>query len=858
MNNSTTHQDAGQVLLAFLQKSFQTSQVTGNSVLAGLAVGLGGSLLLFVGFCLVRPHNARVYAPKPAPSPVLSAHPTAWLRRIFAPGDRELADALGLDAVVYLQFVALCRNVFVVGTVLAGAVVVPINIVYNLHAVNSAGAATPARSDYFFLTTPTLLRGAPMGAHVAVTWAIDFVACWFVWTHTARVVALRQRRMRQAARAGTLYMRIVMVTEIPRRYMSDTGLARLVAKAAAFQLSCSAADIVTSIESVWVGRDVTKLAQLAYKHDGIVFRLEKILAKYLRDPDNLPLHRPIYKTAGGAKVDAIDHFFTKLNRVERQLVDAQRAVDANRCLPYGFICFRSAKACHEFARTMEKRRRGHLYPELASRPEDIIWDNIVLTRVERHSKQVWGDFLFVCLVVGWIVPNAFMGTFLSQLSRMGVLWPAFGRFTDAYPVAFSLLQGALSPAVTALVFLILPMLMRRLIQWQGKVTRHEREVDVTKRLYTFFVFNNLFVFTTFSIVWGVVTTVLTLRGEQDSQLSLHQVFAQLDLAEQVAQAVLGASSFWVMYVLRVNLGAVLDLLQLTTLVYQEFQRRFRSPTPRETAEWESAERRFNFASYYNWLLFYATIGFAFAVVQPLVLPVLAIYFGLDVIYKRYSLLYVFTTKAESDGKYWPFLVNALLFAVGFGNVAVLSIIWVQGGWRITIWLTPLLPLLLVFKVILWRVFHDIFHYYEGETTEELPRNSVQGPSGESSCETVNIDGASLDKGPGGKKSFSSLTSSRSITTASTFTNSTDSEPSLAKKYENPALTHQLLTPTVFSKAETALVAAGLFDGRAYDVRVDFVDAETHRVTGRFEHHNEFRDVDLRSVRSCGSITSLQR
>ena len=46
-----------------------------------------------------------------------------------------------------------------------------------------------------------------------------------------------------------------------------------------------------------------------------------------------------------------------------------------------------------------------------------------------------------------------MGTFLSQLSRMGVLWPAFGRFIDAYPVAFSLLQGALSPAVTALVFL---------------------------------------------------------------------------------------------------------------------------------------------------------------------------------------------------------------------------------------------------------------------------------------------------------------------------------------------------------------------------------------------------------------------
>jgi hypothetical protein len=858
MSNSTTQQDAGQVLLAFLQKSFQTSQVTGNSVLAGIAVGLGGSLLLFVGFCLVRPHNSRVYAPKLAPSPVLSAHPTAWLRRIFAPGDTELADALGLDAVVYLQFAALCRNFFLVGTVLAGAVVVPINIVYNLHAVNSAGTALPARSDYFFLTTPTLLRGAPMSAHVAVTWALDFAACWFVWVHTARIVALRQRRMRQAARAGTFYMRTVIVTEIPRPYMSDAGLARLVAKAATFKMSGSADAIASSIESVRVGRDVTELARLTHKHDEIVFRLEKILAKYLRDPNNLPLHRPVYKTAGGAKVDAIDHFFTKQNRVERQLVDARRAVDENRCLPYGFILFRSVKACHEFARTMEKKRRGQLYSELASRPEDIIWDNIVLTRVERNSKQLWGDFLFVCLVVGWIVPNAFMGTFLSQLSRMGVLWPAFGRFIVAYPVAFSLLQGALSPAVTAMVFLILPMLMRRLIQWQGKVTRHEREVDVTKRLYIFFVFNNLFIFTTFSIVWGVVTTVLTLRREQSSRLSLGEVFAQLGLAEQIAQAVLGVSSFWIMYVLRVNLGAVLDLLQLTTLMYPEFQRRFRSPTPRETAEWESAERRFDFASYYNWLLFYATIGFAFAVVQPLVLPVLAMYFGLDVIYKRYLLLYVFTTKAESDGQYWPFLASATLFAVGFGNVAVLSIIWVQGGWRTMIWLTPLLPFLLAFKMILWRAFHNRFHYYEDETSEEISGNDAPGPCSQSSLEIVTIDEDSLNNSPGSKKTFTSFTSSRSITTASTVTTNTGSEHSLAKKYENPALAHRLLTPTVFSEAEAALVSTRPFDGRAYDVRVDFVNAETYRVTGRFEHHNEFCDVNLHSLCSNRSMASLWR
>lgn len=854
MTNSTApnQQDTGQILLAFLQQSFQVSEVTGNSVLAGLAVGLGGSLLLFIIFCLVRPHSTHVYAPKPSSWPVLSTHPTAWLRQMLEPNDTVLADILGLDAAVYLQFATLCRNIFLMGTVIAGSVIIPINIVYNLRAVSSAGAAAQARRDYFFLTTPTLLRGKTMSAHVAVTWALDFVVCGLVWIHTARVVKLRQRQMRQAAGIDALYMRTLMVTEIPRRYMSDGGLVKMVARAVSAEASGNAAAaVVNSIESVRVGRDVKEIARLARKHDEIVFQLEKILSKYLRNPEHLPLRRPVHKTANGAKVDAIDHFFAKLNRVEKKVIEGRSAVDTNRCLPYGFISFNNAEACHEFARNMAKKRRGQLFVTLASRPKDIIWDNIVLTRVERNSKQLWGDFLFLCLVVGWIVPNAFMGTFLTQLSRLGVLWPAFGRFIVAHPVIFSLLQGALSPTVTALVFLVLPVLMRRLIQWQGKVTRHEREIDVTRRLYTFFVFNNLFVFTIFSIAWGVVTTVVALWHEQGARLTLKEVFTQLDLAQQVAQAVLGASSFWVMYVLRVNLGAVLDLLQLTTLIYQAFQRRFRSPTPRETAEWDSTERRFHFAAYYSWLLFYATIGFGFAVIQPLVLPVLALYFGLDVVCKRYSFLYVFTTKAETDGQYWPFLVNAILFAVGFGNIAVLSIIWVQGGWRTTICLTPLLVLLVIFKVFLRRTFYNSFHYYERSKSEESTVNNESVI--DSRTEIVTQSGGISDQSSSNKKNF---TCSQVTITTTSSNGCGVSEQRLRKKYGNPALEHRQLTPTVFSKAEGVLVTSGLFDGRAYDVRIDLVDAATHRVTGRFEHRNEFCDIDLWSVPSRESMNIL--
>lgn len=68
-------------------------------------------------------------------------------------------------------------------------------------------------------------------------------------------------------------------------------------------------------------------------------------------------------------------------------------------------------------------------------------------------------------------------------------------------------------------------------------------------------------------------------------------------------------------------------------------------------EW-TAPPAFDYASYYNYFLFYSTIALVFSTVQPIVLPIAFLYFLIDSFLKKYCLMYIYVTKVESDGAFW--------------------------------------------------------------------------------------------------------------------------------------------------------------------------------------------------------------
>ncbi|ODQ68194.1 DUF221-domain-containing protein [Nadsonia fulvescens var. elongata DSM 6958] len=714
--------DSSELLLNYLKNSFQTAQYGAKSIITGLVVSFGGTILLFLLFCFIRPrHNAlyaarNKYCDETGKLLPLGKSYVGWVKSILQSSENELARKIGIDAMVFLKFMKMCRQIFLVIATFSCAIIIPINVIYNL---KNPLAPKASQSNAFALTTPLLIFGKPLISHIAVLWTVDCVVCFFIYRTYKQVIDMRRHAFASPNYQNALFMRTLLALEVPNKYrINDDQLKRL------FDKTLTDGKLVPNchkeVRMVNIGRDSKGLEQLIAKHRGTVEDLESVLAKYLKHADigRLPKKRPMMKpykddrarlNLGKQKIDTIRYLTGRLEFLEQEIKKTRNVIDSGTTLPYGFASYDTAQSCHMVASILKNKRKGKLLARLAPRPEDIIWSNLELTRFERKRKQMVGNIIFACLLFLWIVPNAFMGTFLSQISRIGVFWPAFGRFMNGHPLLLSILQGFISPVITSAIFLILPIIMRRMTQWQGNYTKSFREHDVVRKLYIFFVFNNLFVFTTFSALWSAISMIIEII-QSGENLSYTQVFDKLQIASQLSNSIISASSFWVMYLLRVNFGSMLDLMQFVTLLWQVLKLKILSATPRERITW-SAPPIFDYASYYNWNLFYVTIAFSFITIQPLIAPVTALYFTLDYLFKKYNLMYISVTKTQSDGSFWPFLINRIIFALGFGNVVFFVVLWVQAGWRIAMGMAPLPVLLILFKILIMKTLEDRFNYF---------------------------------------------------------------------------------------------------------------------------------------------------
>jgi hypothetical protein len=220
-----------------------------------------------------------------------------------------------------------------------------------------------------------------------------------------------------------------------------------------------------------------------------------------------------------------------------------------------------------------------------------------------------------------------------------------------------------------------------------------------------------------------------------------------------------------------ELGAAIDLAQLWTLLYSFIMRKFSSPTPRELIEL-TAPPPFDYASYYNYFLFYATVTLAYAPIQPLVLPAAALYFCIDVALKKYLLLYVFITKTESGGMFWRVLFNRFLFGTFISNMVVFLVVWVRGvGTHYQAYAVAPLPFILIgFKIFCARMFDDKIHFFS--TRVVAPHRAEEG---------LNVKQESMRN------------------------------DRLAARFGHPVLYKPLITPMVHAKAQNIL--ASVYQGR---------------------------------------------
>jgi calcium permeable stress-gated cation channel len=303
-------------------------------------------------------------------------------------------------------------------------------------------------------------------------------------------------------------------------------------------------------------------------------------------------------------------------------------------MSYGFASYKTIDEAHGVAYLARNKHPEGTNIKLAPKPNDLIWKNLPMTGQERRWQRLMNNLWMALLTLLWVAPNALIAVFLANLSNLGKVWGAFQTELNAHSKIWAAVQGILSPAITSLFYYFLPIFFRRLSMRAGDLSKTSRERHVIAKLYSFFVFNNLVVFSLFAAVWQYVAAVL--KARQDDPDIFHAL-QKADFLDKFFPALCSVSPFWITWLLQRNLGAAIDLSQIVNLAWGSISRTFKSPTPRELIEM-TAPPPFDYASYYNYFLFYSTIALCFGTLQPIVFPVTAFYFAIDAGLKKYLLM----------------------------------------------------------------------------------------------------------------------------------------------------------------------------------------------------------------------------
>ena len=183
-------------------------QLQSSSLFAALGSSLGITVGIAVAFSFVRPYNSVVYAPKlkhadekHAPPP-LGKGLFAWLGPLWKTSEEELVALAGLDAVVFLRFTRMCRNIFVILAVLGCGILIPVNMTQGDKSQNP---------PWLQMIGPSNVFGEAHWATVVVIWLFNIVLCVFLWWNCRKVLQLRRKYFESDEYQHSLHARTLMV-----------------------------------------------------------------------------------------------------------------------------------------------------------------------------------------------------------------------------------------------------------------------------------------------------------------------------------------------------------------------------------------------------------------------------------------------------------------------------------------------------------------------------------------------------------------------------------------------------------------------------------------------------------------------
>ncbi|PWN48478.1 DUF221-domain-containing protein [Violaceomyces palustris] len=701
------------VLVDQLNKSGNVS-VPAVAINIATFAALGAATL--IGFNILRPNNKIVYQPKVKYAedgkepPKVSEGFFGWVSPVLRYKEADLLPLIGLDAITFLRFTRMMRYMLTTLAIVMSVVLMPIDIAYNVR-----NNTNNSKTDLSILTMADVY-GSSVWAHVAMSYIGTMIALGFIWYNYKEMVRLRWAYFRSDEYQKSFHARTLMITNVAKRLQSDPALAAVL----------SEIKMPYPTTEVHIGRRVGALPDLIEKHSDLVRALERVLAKYLKDPNKLPAKRPTVRVGGfcgcmgGQTVDAIDHYTNQINKVEAAIEDWRERIAEKKPESYGFASLAAVPYAHAAAKSLKNKHPRGLTIILSPPPGGIIWKNLTLSKGERFRSSTWGLFLLIVLIFF----NTFPLLVISLVSNMAAftgLLPFLQKWQDVSSWSFAAVAGLAPPLISALAGYLMPVLMRRIAKYRGVKTRQKLDKVIIGQYFGFLVISQFIIF---SLIGVALTTIGILVADIKQHKSASEILDSLGsyTAYAIKRQYFNQSNYWLTWIPLRGFLYIFDLAQVLKLLLVWFQKGIFGRTPRDVREYTKPPV-FEYSVYYANLLFLTSVAMFYTCLAPLIVAFAAAAFWLSSFVYKYQLMYVFTTKHESGGLLWRVVVNRLLVTIVFMQILLALAVALDVAYVQTVASVPPILMVIGFKIYCRNAFDKKFDWYI-PTDSEIAKSHV--------------------------------------------------------------------------------------------------------------------------------------
>ncbi|CAA3015634.1 calcium permeable stress-gated cation channel 1-like [Olea europaea subsp. europaea] len=640
------------------------------------AINILTALAFLIAFAILRlqPFNDRVYFPKWYLKGLRSSptHSGAfvtkfvnvdwrsylrflnWVPDALKMPEPELISHAGLDSAVYLRIYLLGLKIFVPVALLAWAVLVPVNWTNNT-LVKAKATDNVDFSNIDKLSISNIPHGSQrFWSHVIMAYAITFWTCYILWKEYAKIAAMRLHFLASERRRPDQFT--VLVRNVPPDPDESVG------ESVEHFFLVNHPDHFLTHQVVY---NANKLAKLVKEKKGKQNWLDYYQLKYSRNQSKRPMMKTGFLGLCGDQVDAIDYQTAEIERLSKEIDEERERVKTNpKCImPAAFVSFKTRWGAAVCAQTQQSRNPTLWLTEWAPEPRDVYWNNLAIPYVSLSIRRLIIAVASFFLTFFFMIPI----TIVQSLANIESLEKRASFLKVITDIGFikSFIQGFL-PGIALKIFLILlPTILMLMSKFEGFLCRSALERRSAFR-YFIFIFVNVFLG---SVIAGTAFQQLDSFINQSAN----------DIPKTIGVAIPMKATFFITYIMVDGwTGVAGEILRLKPLIFFHLKNFFLVKTEKDREEaMDPGSIGFNTGE--PQIQLYFLLGLVYAVVTPVLLPFILVFFGLAYVVFRHQIINVYNQQYESAAAFWPDVHGRIIFSVVFSQLILMGLMSTKGA-----------------------------------------------------------------------------------------------------------------------------------------------------------------------------------